>query len=564
VTHVFELVGGMTTVLLDSLHQNPRLTVVSMHHEQGAGFAAEGFARAAGLPVVALATSGPGAINLLTAIGSCYFDSIPMVFITGQVNRGELRRDGRGRQGGFQETDIVAMSKPITKWSTMTTDPADFPNDLAEAFGVATTGRPGPVLLDIPMDVQRAVIPDLTRRLEASMPQTLTTGASSPDRSAFIDRLGVAMRGASRPLVVAGGGIRSAGVVQEFRTAVSSWQVPVVTSLMGIDAMSGASPLRVGFLGSYGNRWTNWAIAQADVLLVLGSRLDVRQTGSDVDGFRRGRDVFHVDVDETELNHRVPACDGLRDDLASFIPQAGSAFESPAATTTGWLGEIAERKAAWPDTDENVPEAGINPNRAVRQLSESWTDVSAYVTDVGQHQMWAAQSIQLGADQRFLTSGGMGSMGFGLPAAIGAALGMGSDVVGLLAGDGGFQCNIQELQTLVRLRLPVRIVIFDNGCHGMVRQFQQSYFESRYYSTRWGYSAPDFCAVAKGYGVHAWHAENHLDLAIALEEMKLLGDQPSLVHLRIDGDLNAYPKMAFGRPFGSMEPLFAPTEMEGT
>jgi len=564
VTHVFELVGGMITVLLDAMHQEPRLTVVSMHHEQGAGFAAEGFARMAGHPAVALATSGPGATNLLTAIGSCYFDSTPMVFITGQVNRNELRQNEQGRQNGFQETDIVSMSKPVTKWSKTTMSPQGFREDLAKAFSVATSGRPGPVLLDIPMDVQRALIPDSSGPLDMGAQQTPSSEAESVERSKFLAKLKVALQGAERPLIVAGGGIRTAGAVDEFRRAVEVWKIPVVTSLMGVDAIPVTSPLRVGFLGSYGNRWANWAIAEADVLLVLGSRLDVRQTGSDVDGFRKDRLIFHVDVDETELNNHVPGCDVFHEDLASFLPHAVPVLDSATTGTTRWLAEIAERKNAWPDTDENVPETGINPNLAVRQLGEAWADATAFVTDVGQHQMWAAQSIQLGIEQRFLTSGGMGSMGFGLPAAIGAALGARPGAVGLIAGDGGFQCNIQELQTLVRLQLPVRIVIFDNGCHGMVRQFQQSYFESRYYSTKWGYSAPDYCAVATAYGLPSWHAENHDELAIALKEMTALGAQPSLLHLKINGDLNAYPKMAFGRAFGSMEPSVTPTEMEGT
>jgi acetolactate synthase-1/2/3 large subunit len=563
VTHVFELVGGMITVLLDAMHQEPRLTVVSMHHEQGAGFAAEGFARMAGHPAVALATSGPGATNLLTAIGSCYFDSTPMVFITGQVNRDELRQNEQVRQGGFQETDIVSMSKPITKWSKTTMSPEEFREDLAKAFSVATSGRPGPVLLDIPMDVQRALVPDTSGVSEMAARQ-LSPAVVGAERAQFLDRLKMALQGAERPLVLAGGGIRAAGAVDDFRSAVDAWGIPVVTSLMGIDAIPVTSPLRVGFLGSYGNRWANWAIAEADVLLVLGSRLDVRQTGSDIDGFRKDRLIFHVDVDDAELDNHVPGCDVLHDHLASFLRHAVTALDPVATGSTRWLAEIAERQDAWPDTDENVPEAGINPNLAVRQMGEAWADAAAYVTDVGQHQMWAAQSIQLGAEQRFLTSGGMGSMGFGLPAAIGAALCGRPGAVALIAGDGGFQCNIQELQTLVRLQLPVRVVIFDNGCHGMVRQFQQSYFQARYHSTRWGYSAPDFCAVAGAYGVPFWHAENHDELAIAFKEMAGLGSGPSLLHLKVNEDLNAYPKMAFGRPFGSMEPSVTPTEMEGT
>jgi acetolactate synthase-1/2/3 large subunit len=562
VTHVFELVGGMITGLLDVMHQEPRLRVVSMHHEQGAAFAAEGFARIAGHPAVALATSGPGATNLLTAMGSCYFDSTPMVFITGQVNRNELRQNGQGRQNGFQETDIVSMSKPITKWSKTVMNPEDFREDLARAFRTATSERPGPVLLDIPMDVQRALIPDPSGSVDGGTAQTSTSEVGRVERSKFLTRLKEALQAAERPLILAGGGVRASGAVNEFRDAVESWEIPVVTSLMGIDALPATSALRAGFLGSYGNRWANWAIAEADVLLVLGSRLDVRQTGSDVEGFRKDRVIFHVDVDETELNNHVPGCDVLHDDLASFMPNALRVLSSAATDTTRWLDEIAEHKSQWPDVDENVPETGINPNLAVRQLGDAWTDTHAYVTDVGQHQMWAAQSIQLGVEQRFLTSGGMGSMGFGLPAAIGAALGAGT--VTLIAGDGGFQCNIQELQTLARLQLPVRIVIFDNGCHGMVRQFQQSYFEGRYYSTKWGYSAPDFCAVAAAYGVPNWHAQDHDELATALKEMTALGGGPSLLHLKINEDLNAYPKMAFGRSYGSMEPSVTPTEMEGT
>ena len=564
VTHVFELVGGMITVLLDSLHQNERLTVVSMHHEQGAGFAAEGFARTAGRPAVALATSGPGATNLLTAVGSCYFDSIPVVFITGQVNRAEMRQDGHGRQGGFQETDIVSMSRPITKWSKTTMSPESFPADLAEAFRTATTGRPGPVLLDVPMDVQRSVI-----QVSSSVGREINglpavSVAPNGLRSPFIDRIGSALERAERPLVLVGGGLRGSGSVAEFREAVDTWGIPVVTSLMGVDALPATSPLRVGFLGSYGNRWANWAIAEADVVLVLGSRLDVRQTGSDVDGFRQSRQIFHVDVDETELNNHVPGCDVLHDDLASFIRAAKPALRTKTNRMDRWLREIAERKDAWPDINENIPAAGINPNAAILELSEAWTDAEVFVTDVGQHQMCAAQSVQLSADQRFLTSGGMGSMGFGLPAAIGAAIAASPRPVALVAGDGGFQVNIQEMQTLARLQLPVRIVIFDNGCHGMVRQFQQSYFESRYYSTKWGYSAPDFCAVARAYGIQSWHAESHDEATLAMKQIAALDNQPSLLHLTVDAELNAYPKMAFGRPFGSMEPAVTPTEMEGT
>ncbi|BDO42835.1 acetolactate synthase [Cellulomonas sp. NTE-D12] len=558
VSHVFELVGGMLTVMLDSIHRNPALTVVSMHHEQGAGFAAEGFARTSGRPAVAMATSGPGATNLLTAIGSCYFDSVPVVFITGQVNTYELHEEGRGRQGGFQETDVVSIATPITKLARLVTDADSFPKVLAEAFEVATRGRPGPVLLDIPMNVQRALVPAVPDEVVA---RSAASDDRQEERGAFTTRLTAALRDAKRPLVIAGGGVQSAGVAEELRTAVERWRIPVVGTLMGVDALPATSELHAGVIGSYGNRWANWAVAQSDLLLVLGSRLDVRQTGSDVAGFRGSRAIFHVDVDATELNNHVTGCDVLHDDLRTFLP-----FALDAVTTTGgraeWLAALAEQREAWPDTAENVPAAGLNPNLAVRQILQARPAAAAVVTDVGQHQMWAAQSAALSAGQRFLTSGGMGSMGFGLPAAIGSALASQGEVV-LIAGDGGFQCNIQELQTLVRQQLPVRVVVFDNGCHGMVRQFQESYFDKRYYSTKWGYSAPDFCAVARAYGIPAFHAEDHDQLAEVLDALHSQ-DGPVLLHLSIDADLNAYPKMAFGREFGSMEPGVKPTEMEGT
>ena len=331
---------------------------------------------------------------------------------------------------------------------------------------------------------------------------------------------------------------------------------------MGVDAMETSSDLDAGFYGSYGNRWANWAISQADLLLVLGSRLDVRQTGSDLEGFRAGRQVFHVDIDGTELNNRLPDCDVLCDDLADFLPVARSTLAP--ARVESWLGEIAEKRAQWPHTEENVPAEGINPNLAVQQITTSWPELAAVVTDVGQHQMWSAQSVEISGDRRFLTSGGMGSMGFGLPAAIGAALAEDGRPVALVAGDGGFQCNIQELQTVQRLGLALRIVVFDNQSHGMVRQFQESYFDSRFYSTKWGYSAPDFTAVARAYGIPAWHVSTHDELLVALKEIDAAGSGPSVLHVDISDTLNAYPKMAFGRPFGSMEPDVAPTEMEGT
>ena len=559
VTTVFELVGGMITHVLDSFATQTSLRIISMHHEQAAGFAAEAFGRITGIPGVALATSGPGATNLLTAVGSCYFDSVPTVFITGQVNRNEMKGDRPVRQLGFQETDIVAMSKPITKWATTIHDPSELEKSLIKAFQLATTGRPGPVLIDIPMDIQRAEV-DFPAPLK---PAVNTTQLQS---SELIYKLHPALAAAKRPLILAGGGVRSSQSAGLFRNLISQTGIPVVHSLMGVDLLPYDQPERVGLIGSYGNRWANAALAQSDLLLVLGSRLDIRQTGARTDLFQADRAIFHVDCDAGEINNRLSDCHFEVIDLKGFL----TSFLSYLATSPislnlkPWRETIATMKQNWPDTQELRHAAGINPNALMHQLSRYARESSAFVMDVGQHQMWAAQSLEIHAGQRFLTSGGMGAMGFALPAAIGAYFAKPDQSVTLIAGDGGFQLNVQELQTVFRNRIPLKMIILDNQCHGMVRQFQESYFESRYQSTIWGYSAPDFTKIATAYGIESITIDHVDEIKSALTAAYADSTSPFLVHVKIDPTLNTYPKMAFGRPMNEMEPDFIPLDMEGT
>lgn len=559
VDHVYELVGGMIAFLVDAIHRCTDINIVSMHHEQGAGFAAEGWARMKGIPGVALATSGPGATNLLTSIGSCYFDSIPAVFITGHVNRHEQKGDKAIRQLGFQETDIVAMAKPVTKAAWLVNDPADLPRLLSEAFRLAVAGRPGPVLIDVPMDVQRHAC------VEQTVAPEPTTRADQSARSEFIDfaaRIGRALSASQRPLILAGGGIRSAGVQQEFADLAEHLGIPVVYSLMGVDAIPSTSALRVGMIGSYGNRWANQALARSDLLLVLGSRLDIRQTGSDVSGFRGERAIFHADCEPGELNNRVGGCDTVVGELIDVIAALRAGLAGGVGVRVPWTAAVIRLKSESPDTNELAGVEGINPNELMHAVSAATSKAAAYVVDVGQHQMWAAQSLQLAPGQRFLTSGGMGAMGFALPVAIGAAFAAGPVV--MIAGDGGFQLNIQELQTIVRNRLPVKMLVIDNGCHGMVRQFQESYFNGRYQSTVRGYSAPDFEKVARAYGMNASTVDNSDELEAALHAWATRPEEPSLLVVKIQQGANAYPKLAFGRAFGEMEPGTKPLEMEGT
>ncbi len=548
VRQVYELIGGMTTHLVDSIHNRRTIRIVCMHHEQAAAFAAEGSARMTGIPGVALATSGPGATNLLTGVASCFFDSVPVVFITGQVNRNEMRKSHGVRQQGFQETDIVTMAKPITKGAWLVEDPTDVPSMLCRAFELAVSDRPGPVLLDIPMDVQRAEI-----RVPERVP--MATPVVPNSEIIGLDQMMTELAQADRPIILAGGGIRSGQAAGLFRQFVDRMEIPVVHSLMGVDVLPYDHPMKVGMIGTYGNRWANHALQSSDWLLVVGSRLDVRQVGADVEAFARGKTIWHVDIDGAEINNRVKGCHAIPADIRQFLESAlEETVSDQRPRFESWRAEIRDLREQWPDTGEQPDLPGINPNVAMHRLSRLFPQASAFVSDVGQHQMWAAQSLELREEQRFLTSGGMGSMGFALPAAVGVATSCPGQPVVAIAGDGGFQCNIQELDVVARDHLPVKMVIVNNKSLGMVRQFQEAYFESRLQSTVWGYSAPDFVAIAEAYGISAHRVERTEDLD---ERMTWLGSsesEPALLEMCVDPKANAYPKTVFGKPLTEMEP----------
>lgn len=534
---VYEMTGGMITFLLDSIGARSDMAIVSMHHEQSAAFAAEASARMSGIPGVALATSGPGATNLITGIGSCFYDSVPAVFITGQVNTGEQRGESGVRQAGFQETDIVAIASPITKMAVQVQSADDLPRLLALAFRTALGGRPGPVLVDVPMDVQRQDISDAPHVV--SIP-ALESPANVP---AALEEL----RRAERPLILAGGGVRashSAALVQDFSELTG---IPVVSTLMGLDVLEGAHPLRVGMLGTYGNRRANLAMRDADCVLVLGARLDVRQTGADVAGFRSGKTIIQVDVDSAQLAWRVSPELGILGDVHAFLAASLSQARTMQwADLREWHSLIGTPGSTWTDAEEIAPCKGINPAEFMAELSKRSVSASAIVADVGQNQMWAAQSIHLASGQRFLTSGGMGAMGFALPAAIGVAVTEPDRPVFVVVGDGGMQVNIQELETIARLGLAIKIVVLNNSCLGMVRQLQDELFESRYHSTMWGYGAPDFSSVAQAYGLAACQISAPDEVVGAVEWLASEPGKPALLEVIIDSTTCVRPKVSFG------------------
>jgi acetolactate synthase I/II/III large subunit len=558
---VFELPGGMSAHFIDSLCRQGRIRIVTVHHEQAAAFAADAVGRITGIPGVAFATSGPGAVNLLTGVGSCHFDSSPAVFITGQVNRNEQKGDRPIRQLGFQETDVVSMSRPITKaaWQIQSAD--EVPTRLREAFALAVAGRPGPVLIDIPMDVQSSEVP--AAAISGDPPMN-GKRASQVDEG-MLEELFEQLARAERPLLLVGGGVRASRSTALLRSFVEKIKVPVVNSVMAVDALPYDDPRRVGMIGTYGNRWANLAIGRSDFMLVLGSRLDIRQTGADTKSFKSDRMIFHVDCEAGEVNNRVVGCRAVVAELSDFLGAALRYVRGrDVEPRVDWLNEIAELRQTWPDTREVFDIQGINPNQLMHQLSAVSSEAAAYVVDVGLHQMWAAQSLELTSDQQFLTSGGMGAMGFSLPAAIGAATVVAPRPVVVIAGDGGFQLNIQELQTVVRNELPIKMVIVNNRSQGMIRQFQQTYFEERYQSSVWGYSTPDFARVAEAYGIAGRTVEQEAEAEEALQWLWREPDRPALLEVMIDVNANAYPKIAFGRPLTEMEPFAAPVELEGT
>jgi acetolactate synthase I/II/III large subunit len=546
---VFELQGGMITRIIDELYQQGGVTIVSVHHEQAAAMAADAYARVKNIPGVALATSGPGATNLITGIGNCYFDSVPAIFITGQVNLNEQKGDRPIRQLGFQETDIVSIAKPITKAAYAIKTAEEIPFVLEEAYKLSMEGRPGPVLIDIPMNLQNADCSDFH-----SFIQKPDFDINQQEMTNFISNFTKSLSGSKKPLILAGRGVRTGNAISELLKLGQITNIPIVTSLNGLDVIPFDSPNRIGFIGSYGNRWANYAMGTCDLLLVVGSRLDLRQTGADIDSFSTGKKIFHVDIEKGELQNRITDCEILHADVFSFLKKLLE-IEILSLQFDKWYAELNDKMQQRSDTAELTGIDGINPNKFIHTLSQQSKLAKAYSTDVGSNQMWVAQSIELYGDQVFLTSGGMGAMGYSLPAAIGGCFALNKAPVVCIAGDGGFQINIQELQTIRRNNLPIKIVVINNHCLGMIRQFQDSYFDSNYASTVWGYSAPNFVAVANAYGISASSIEKEEQISVALEQMWKDPNEPYLLEVSVDIHTNVYPKMLFGNPITNMEPM---------
>jgi acetolactate synthase-1/2/3 large subunit len=528
---VFTLSGGMIAFIMDAIDALGITPIIGMRHEQAAGFAAETCTRVSGVPTVALATSGPGATNLITAIASSFFDSVPTIFITGQVNQLEIKKSKEQRQNGFQELNIVESIKNLTKFSIMLGSDSDLEKIFDQAWEIATSGRPGPVLIDIPIDVQQEIFE--SRGFKTNQPINVSNSKKK------INSLLSKIPNYEYPLILAGGGIVTSGAIQQFRQMVEKLKIPVVHSLMAVDALSSDSKFRVGMIGSYGNKAANFALSKSDLLICLGSRLDIRQIGSDIDSFTKNKEIFRVDIDELELNGRVKVKSNLKLNLKDFITDLGSfniGFDF-----NNWNDEIHLYNKSNSQRDEQDNDLVWNPNDALSQISSLCENTEGFIVDVGQHQMWAAQSLSIKPHHRFITSGGLGAMGFSIPSAIGACFAK-KGTWSVIVGDGCAQLSIAELQTIKENNLPILIFLINNNQHGMVAQFQETNVDSRFTLTRKGYSTPNFIALAKSFEIPSFKAQTSLELQDITKNLNLLNTGPMLIEIELSQKAKALPK----------------------
>ena len=538
ITDVFGYPGGMVTHLMHSFSKyEEQIHAHVCYHEQAASFEACAYAQASNKVGVAYATSGPGATNMVTGICNAYFDSIPVIFITGQVNTTESKTGYHVRQRGFQETDIISMVKDVTKYAAYVEDAEKIGYYLEKAYQKALEGRKGPVVLDIPMNIFRAEIdPDTIITYEHQ------TEKKSADYSVILDKL----QAAKRPCIIMGAGLKSfpADEILEFADAM---KLPVVTSMLAIDVLPSEHPLYYGFIGAYGDRTANFIVAKSDLLLVLGSRLDVRQVGGKRANFAPDATIIRVDIDEGELQYQIrPDEIDICADAKDVMEFVKAGYQADETALADWNEVCQTIRTRLQDLDAR------KYNHFVAALSNYVPEHTVITTDVGQNQVWTAQSFKTKAGQKVLFSGGHGAMGYSLPAAIGAYYATGRPVVSM-NGDGGFQMNIQELAFIRREKLPVKVIVFNNYALGMIRHFQEMYFESNYAQTvnGHGYDTPDFKKIAEAYDMKYISYEKVEE--VTAEFMETEG--PVLVEVKLNEDTYVFPKLEFGKPNQDQEPL---------
>ncbi len=537
---LFGYPGGQAIKIYDALYDSKKIRHVLARHEQGATHMADGYARATGKVGVVLVTSGPGATNTVTGIATAYMDSVPLVVITGQVTRGVIGTDA------FQESDIVGITMPVVKHSFLLQSTDDLTRTFREAFYIASTGRPGPVLIDIPSDLSSAEMvfhyPD-----KISLPSYRPTykGNAKQVRQAV-----TCIQESKRPLIYAGGGIVTSHACSELTELAERMQIPVVTSLMGKGAMRCSNPLNLGPVGMHGSKYANMAVTECDLLIAVGARFSDRVTGK-VDEFAPHAKIIHIDIDPAEIGKIIDPAVPIVGDAKVVLGAINDRLEKTEAQPVGteWVKTVCEWRKRWPLYTEDFEDfpGMIAPEVVLSHLSDKLDpEASIVTTEVGQHQMWAHQNIHREHARTFLSSGGLGTMGFGFPAAIGAKVGCPEDEVVCIAGDGSFQMNSQEMATAAINKVGVKVLIMDNRALGMVHQWQRLFYNERYSFTELD-ANPDFVKLADAYGWQAARISKPEEIDGALDAM-LSAEGPYLLDVQIPIDQTVYPMVAPGAP----------------
>ncbi|WP_413053702.1 acetolactate synthase large subunit [Sporosarcina sp. 179-K 8C2 HS] len=535
---IFGYPGGAVLPIYDALYKDP-IPHVLARHEQGAIHAAEGYARVSGKPGVVIATSGPGATNLVTGITDAMMDSLPLVVFTGQVASTVIGTDA------FQEADIIGITQPITKHNYQVQDVADLPRIIKEAFHIASTGRRGPVVVDIPKNVATEIfVTEEERNAEVNLPGYQPT--TTPNYLQ-IQKAAEAIRFARKPLILAGAGVLHGQAMEELKTLVETKRIPVTNTLLGLGSIAGNHELFLGMAGMHGTYTANMAISECDVLINVGARFDDRLTGN-LETFAPHAKVIHIDIDPAEIGKNVPTDIPIvadsKEALKALLDQD---FHAPDSDDwIAYLNGLQEEAPLWYNVDEHE----ILPQEAIQMIHRITEGDAIVTTDVGQHQMWAAQYYSLNNPDHWVTSGGLGTMGFGFPAAIGAQLAKPNERVVAIVGDGGFQMTAQELSLLQELRIPVKVVILNNGALGMVRQWQETFYDERYSQSLIPVQ-PNFVKLAEAYDLKGYRITKKEDAEQIFREA-LLSDEPVLIDCRVKMMENVYPMVAPGKGLQEM------------
>ena len=544
VENLFCYPGGATLNITDALTDHSDIHQIVVRHEQGAVHASDGFARASGKVGVSLVTSGPGATNTVTGIATAYMDSIPLVIFTCQVNTMLIGNDA------FQEADIVGITRPCTKHSYLVKDVKDLARIIKEAFYIARSGRPGPVLVDIPKDVSSAMC-------DFKYPEKVHIRSYQPTYVGHVGQVKKAMKqiaASKKPVLYTGGGIITSGASAELLKLAEHLSIPVVNTLMGLGGFPGNHKLFLGMLGMHGTYAANMAITSSDLIIAIGARFDDRATGK-VDEFAPHAKIIHVDIDPTSISKNIKVDIPIVGDSKNVIKKMNEIaeeekeeFKAYQASIGHWIHETEQWKKGFPLT--YVRNGTVKPQYVIEKVFELTKGKAIITTEVGQNQMWTAQFFKFLKPRTFLTSGGLGTMGFGFPAAIGAQVAFPKSLVVDIAGDGSIQMNIQELGTAVQFGLPVKVVILNNGYLGMVRQWQELFYQKRYTWTCLE-CAPDFVKLADAYGAAGYRIESEEEVEPVLREAFRNG-KPTLIDVKVNPEESVYPMVPAGAPLKEM------------